>query len=339
MSLIETVATQLLDGIPASQAMETLMQVYQTEASLSSVMSRVRAAILDKGQRPPEYDDASLRALAGTNPEIHAFLNAPLREQYAIQRAHRTRAAWGPEAEQELAQLKLLPVNLDGFHLAKEETLNLKRQREGALLAKNDALLIVPDFAKLLGTVAAMLDTASPRDTFPRLILPLLLASGRRFAEIVNGRSTFAPAAHEQYTIFSGQLKKRRPQPPYSIPLLVPYSTFAKGLLALRQKQQNGKGVANLTNAQVTARCQSNVQRGLEAGALPGFPTTAHIHDLRSAYVAAVGALYVSPVSAPRMAMIVLGHEFLHDSLAYSHVRLEGVGGALAGSLGPLHID
>ena len=102
MSLIETVATQLLDGVPASQAMDTLMRVYTTEASLSSVMSRVRAAILDKGQRPPEYDDAPLRALAGTNPEIQAFLDAPLREQYAIQRAHRTRAAWGAEAEQAL---------------------------------------------------------------------------------------------------------------------------------------------------------------------------------------------------------------------------------------------
>ena len=332
---IEAVATQLIDGASAERAIDMLREVYTTEGSLSSAMSRVRATILDMGQRPHEYDDAPLRALASTNSEIEAFLNAPLREQYATQRAHRTRAAWGPEAEQALAQLKLLPGNLDGFHLAKEETLNLKRQREGALLAKNDALLIVPEVAKLLGTVAAMLDTASPRDTFPRLILPLLLASGRRFAEIVNGRSTFAPAAHEQYTIFSGQLKKRRPQPPYSIPLLVPYSTFAKGLLALRQKQ--GKTIAHLTNAQVTDRCQSNVQRGLDAGALPGFPVS-HIHDLRAAYVAAVGALYVSPISAPRMAMKILGHETLLDSLAYSHVSLQGVG-ALAGSLGPLHLD
>ena len=233
--------------------------------------------------------------------------------------------------------VKLLPANLDGFHLAKEETLRLKRQREESLLAKNDALVVIPDFAKLLATAKAMLDTATPRDTFPRLILPLLLVSGRRFAELCNGRSIFAPAANEQYTVFTGQLKKRRPQPQYSIPLLVPYDSFAKGLLALRQKQAMKGTVATFTNAQITARFQPNVQRGLEAGALPGMPTSSHIHDLRAAYVAGVGALFVSPVSAPRMAMKILGHETLLDSLAYSHVKLEGV--ELAGSLGPLHLD
>ena len=61
------------------------------------------------------------------------------------------------------------------------------------------------------------------------------------------------------------------------------------------------------------------------------------IHDLRGAYVAAVGAMFLSPVSAPRMAMRVLGHDTLQDSLAYSHVRLQGVG-ELEGSLGPLHL-
>ena len=139
--------------------------------------------------------------------------------------------------------------------------------------------------------------------------------------------------------VFSGQLKKRGAQVAYRIPLLVPYSTFAKGLLALRQRQaRSGKDAAVLTNAQATARYQKNVQRGLEAGALPGMPSGCHVHDLRATYVAAVGTLFVPPVSLPRMAMRVLGHETLQDSLSYSHVRLEGVG-AMAGSMGALHLD
>eukprot|EP00966_Prymnesium_polylepis_P272294 6290967-Prymnesium_polylepis.1 len=76
-----------------------------------------------------------------------------------------------------------------------------------------------------------MLETAAPNHSFARLILPLLAVSGRRLGEVVNGRSTFAPTPHGHYTIFSGQLKKRRPQPPYQIPLLVPFASFAKGLL------------------------------------------------------------------------------------------------------------
>ena len=311
-----------------------LRERYTTESSLSSAISRVRAAILDRNQRPPEYDDAPLRAFA-SNPGVQAFLDAPLREQYAIQRAHNARAAWGAAAEQALRRLRLLPANLDAFHLSREETLGLKRQREGNLLAKNDTLLVIPEFAKLLATASAMLDTASPTDTFPRLVLPLLLVSGRRFVEIVNGRSTFAPLPHEHYAMFAGQAKKRAATPPYRIPLLVPYGAFAKGLLALRQKQ--GAHLC-LTNAAVTKRYQKTVQRGLESHALPGFPTTARLHDLRATYVAAVGALFVSPASAPRTAMKILGHEALQDSLAYSHVRLEGVG-ALAASHGPLHLD
>ena len=51
--------------------------------------------------------------------------------------------------------------------------------------------------------------------------------SGRRFAELVNGRSTFAPAPHEHYTAFSGQLKKRGAQAAYRIPLLVPVTQVA----------------------------------------------------------------------------------------------------------------
>ena len=336
---IDAVVDQLLAGAPARAALAALRQTYATESSLSSAMSRVRAAVLDRGPRPPEYDDAPLRALAGSQPEIHAFLEAPPREQYAIQRAHRSRAAWGAEAERALAKLRLLPTNLDDFTLPRDETLTLKRQREEHLLAKNDALLVVPEFAKLLATATAMMETATPDDAFPRLILPLLLVSGRRFAELVNGRSTFAPAPHEHYAAFSGQLKKRGAQAAYRIPLLVPYATFAKGLLALRQRQARSRtSAAALTNAQATARYQANVQRGLEGGALPGMPHGSHIHDLRGAYVAAVGAMFVSPVSAPRMAMRVLGHDTLQDSLAYSHVRLQGVG-ALEGSLGPLHLD
>ena len=325
-------------GACAQAAIATLRQTYTTESSLGSAMSRVRAAILDRGERPREYDDAPLRALASGNPEIQAFLDAPLREQYDIQKAHRTRAAWGAEAEQELSRLRLLPANLDAFRLSRDETLSLKRQREASLLRKSDAPLTVPCFAKLLATVRAMLETATPNDTYARLILPLLLVSGRRFAEVANGRSTFVPLPAEHYAVFTGQLKKKGgvAPAPYTIPLLVPFGSFATGLLALRQKQ--ACALANLTNAETTKRWQKTVQRGLDGGALPGFPPTAHIHDLRATYVAAVGELFVSPVSAPRMAMRVLGHETLQDSLAYSHVRVEGVG-ELAASLGPLHLD
>ena len=255
-------------------------------------MSRVRACILDRNQPPVEYDPSELQGFA--SPEIEAFLCLPMREQYRTQREHRVRSSWGPEAEQALARLVVLPKSLDGFRLQKAETLNLKRQREGSLLTKNDNLLPPP----------------------------LLIVSGRRFGEMVNGRSTFAPTTHPYYTLFSGQLKKRCHQPPYQIPLLVPYSTFAQGLLALRQKQ-NGT-VTHLTNAKATSRYLPNVQRELEAGGL--LPSTSHVHDCRSVYVAAVVELFVPTVTLPRVAMRILGHDTLLDSLSYSSAKAINVG-------------
>ena len=332
--MIEAVANDLLNGASAEHAIATLKQTYTTEGSLSNAMSRVRASILDRNQPPIEYDPSELRALSSSNPDIEAFLRLPLRDQYKIQRDHRSRSSWGPEAEQALSRLQILPKSLDAFRLQKEETLTLKRQREDSLLSKNDHLLTF-DLQTLIDTCKAMLETAAPTHSFPRLILPLLAVTGRRFGELVNGRSTFAPTTHPHYTLFSGQLKKRGTQLSYQIPLLVPFPTFAKGLLALRQKQ-NGK-VANLTNAQATARYLPNVQRDLEAGGLPGVPITAHVHDCRSVYVAAVCQLFIPPVSLPRVAMKVLGHDTLMDSLSYSSAKADNVCG-LRHSLGPLYL-
>eukprot|EP00966_Prymnesium_polylepis_P134534 3109462-Prymnesium_polylepis.1 len=85
---------------------------------------------------------------------------------------------------------------MDGFALTKEQSLGLKRKRETAQLAKNECLVVVLDADALLEATRAMLQTASPTDTFGRLILPLLLVTGRRLTEVLSSRSTFAPCAH-----------------------------------------------------------------------------------------------------------------------------------------------
>ena len=82
-----------------------------------------------------------------------------------------------------------------------------------------------------------MLEAASEQDTFPRLVLPLLIASGRRSVEILSDRSSFAPTANEYEAVFDGAVKKRGKAKPFTIKLLVPYKTLAMGLVALRQRQ------------------------------------------------------------------------------------------------------
>ena len=97
------------------------------------------------------------------------------------------------------------------------------------------------------------------------------------------------------------------------------------------------KRQGDLSNAEVTASYGSNIQRGLNSGALPGVPPC-NIHKLRSVYNAMVNVLWTSPVSGPRTAMRILGHCTLHDSLHYSSIRLDGLDG-LRGSRGNLLFD
>lgn len=224
----------------------------------------------------------------------------------------------------------------DDFRLPRTSTNALKRKRDDAVIKKNETLIVVEDFGALLRTATAALQSATTDCSFASLILPLLLVSGRRLTEICSPRSTFKPTQHVHYTIFEGALKKRGHARPMVIPLLVPFSVFSVGLLALRQKQ--GASLANLSNTQIKNRYQGSVQRDLtQRDALPGAPSGIHTHDLRSVYLAATFAMFNSPYTLARTGMLVLGHETLREHLSYNNVRLRGVG-ALEGSLGPLHV-
>ena len=317
-----------------------LKERYKTVGSLNTSMSQVRALILDRNIPPPEYDQRSLEVLAEQHPGIRAFLDLPLRDKARIQRQHRVRSEWGADAEQALANLQLMPKNVEGFVMTRNESVVLKRRREESLLDQNDALIIIPDFAAVLAAAVSTLQAATPSETYGRLVIALALVSGRRLAELVNGRSTFSPTRHGEeapYALFGGQLKKRASEPPYQIPLLCSFAVFANGFRSLRKRQEEHGGVAGLTNAKCTAKYAPNVQRALAAGALPGLPCIC-IHKLRSVYNAAVSELFISNVSPPRTAMRILGHTTLEDSLHYSSARLDGLS-ALRASCGTLLFD
>ena len=334
MAAIREVTDMILRGATGDAALSVLKQTYKTLASLSTAMSHVRNAILDLDLRPDENDVTDLRALLDPSV-VDAFLALPLREQYRVQRDHASRPTWSDDAERALARLRLLPRALDAFQLTRQDAVALKRKREEALVAKNERLIVVPDTRALLEGVAEALRTASPAHSYARLILPLLLASGRRLTEITNRASTFTPLPHAHHCVFDGQLKKKGRAAPYTIPLLVPYELFRHALSALREKQS----AEPLTNAQAKARYQSNTARDLaKGGALRGMPAGCHTHDLRSTYLVLVCTLFVSPWTLPRTAQACLGHETMQESLSYQSVRLERAD-RLRGCLGPLALS
>lgn len=335
MAAVDAVADMIIhDGASGDAALEALRETYHTLSSLVTAMSHVRAAVLDRGFRPPEYDPVPLRAL--NPPDVDAFLALSPRDQYAVQRAHARDPTWPDDAERALAQLRILPPALDAFRLDQRQTNQLKRQRDDAIVSKNEHLIVIHDAPALLRAAAAALESATSERSYAKLILPLLLVSGRRLTEITNGRSTFTPIGDVRTTrhaTFAGQLKKKGAgATPYVIPLLVPFALFDRGLRALREKQRAEFG--QLTNLAAKGRYQPNTQRDLAKGVLVGFPRGCHIHDLRSAYMRLAFELFRSQWTFARSAMACLGHESLHESHAYANV--EANVGALCGSFGPL---
>ena len=234
--------------------------------------------------------------------------------------------------------------SMDTFKLTRDEIIQLKANQEASWIHKADNVLVVAQFDKLLKTVRALLDTARPEHSNARLILPLLISSGRRLSEICNGRSTFAPTDRPFACLFGGQLKRKgTDSASYVIPLLVPYSSFANGMAAFRQKQvavtsdkrRAKTTVATLTNAQVKTRYQFPLQCALAKNGVVSLPKC-HIHDLRALYAAAVWELYeCRPQAFNRVLMRVLGHCISKDSLSYIHVQLDDVE-SLRHTFGPL---
>ena len=87
-------ARALVEGEPGAEVVRTLQTRHTTLHSLQKALSNVRAILVDGGHRPPEYDTAPLRAAMPDAAEVRAFLDAPLREQLKIQRAHRANPTW-----------------------------------------------------------------------------------------------------------------------------------------------------------------------------------------------------------------------------------------------------
>ena len=320
-------AQKLIAGTPGYEVRAELEKTNVKLSSLSSTMSRVRSIVVEAGHRHPEYEQscAPLRAFE-SDPAVAEFLTAPLAKQLSTQRSHHGTPSWSEEMEVALSQVKLLPSNMDSFALTRFESLELKRQQETALLVKNGSVIVVQNAGRVLKRVEEVLQsTAMVKDTAV-LAIALLIVSGRRMSEILNGCSTFEPVpGDERSTLFSGQLKKRGEGHSYTIPLLVPYETFARGIEELRRRQG---GKVDMTNREVSKeysmplkRELQRCERGRSFVRLPRMKT----HDLRSLYMAYVWQLFQCEHTYPRTAMHCLGHVSLAESLSYANIRVEGV--------------
>lgn len=240
-----------------------------------------------------------------------------------------------------IARGVILPASMNSFWLSGHEARQLQIDQEQAQMRKNEDINIIriDNAPRLLKGAIHLLETAKPTDTYARLILPLLMITGRRLSEICGGKAVFAPVeGRSTYAHFSGQLKQGADAESYVIPLLCDFKTFAIGWLALQQRQQvkgNKKrgAEAELSHKETAARYGGNTNKYLAKGKWLPLPKygqkkgsteqkSCHAHDLRSIYMAYVYEMYDCPDTFNRSCMRVLGHQKLAESLSYNNVSL-----------------
>lgn len=166
-----------------------------------------------------------------------------------------------------------------------------------------------------------LMSNLAERFSISELAASLLLACGRRMAELLNGRSKFtAVRSFDRCVRFSGQLKKPLgPGEAYVIPLLIPAAIFLRAHGALRMRQGD---VSALNNDQISNRYHGGLSRLMPQL----FPEVGNVHNLRGVYIAIAFQMFeFGTKSFTAAIMQTLGHESMDVTLSYSHIVVRNI--------------
>ena len=332
---IQELAKSLMDGdLSAEEAKRILCNTYDSLNSVRSKMTTIRDLVF---KETPPMDVSGILELETDPPEsMHVFVNSSRKQQYKIQRNHASNPTWSEEAENYLVSLEIVPACITGLVLTKRECNQLQQKSEQAVVDANMHPYVIEEGDKLISQIEEKMKGATEHDSIGDLAISILLATGRRTCEILNGASSFTNVDGEPYhALFAGQAKAGNDAPAYIIPILVPFAVLEHAMNVLRAKQ----GEKRFTNMEAKIKYQSAIRKrklkmiSEEQLALPPMKT----HALRKVYVAMVQELFDSPYAFNATVMKCCGHSRIKDSLAYSVVKIKGI--AENGRLGKMIVE
>lgn len=202
-----------------------------------------------------------------------------------------------------------VPDSVQRMMLSKEQYTDINKQQAKSLEKRANSTTTITNATDFISNVLSGLTSDEPG----RLIPALLLATGRRSAEVLN--TIELNGIDDRYAAeFTGQLKKRPGESHmYKIPLLAPYPVVQQALTKLKNI---------LSNPKSPWRHQSTINRAVAAATKP-YDLSAH--KLRSIF--AMANFHIHKPKATENAYIasILGHDGLSTSTHYNHFRLEGV--------------
>ena len=294
------------ERLDAGESAETVMRDLRTRYGTLRCVN-VKACLVRGMCRPtPEYLDACEELM--TRHEV-------LRECFDVQTGVCSDAAHRPLLRELPPRLS---ENVRRFTITREEVRQCKREAAYRAISKNRCVERV-DARRLLTHARHVVHVGT--GTVPELTFALMLLTGRRECEILNGQSAFTP--HTEYSVsFLGQAKKRGAEAEYVIPTLAPVDQIVATLASLRDRQQH----TVLTNHATSRRYQSYLSRSLTA--LDPWSECKRVHSLRGLYACMAYRLFDwGERSEAFVTMCLLGHSSLNESLVYTPFQL---GDALA---------
>lgn len=306
-------AARLDAGEAGEDVLRDMRARYTTLACLSTKVSLVRTLCAPCAEYARAVD-ATVLADAAHQARFRAL-------------AHADRPRCAPSDPEEVrAALRALPrrlaPNARALRLTTQETKACKRAGAARAVAKNRTRAAVDGRALLAHARATLAAPAAA--CVPELTLALMVTTGRRECELLNGASTFAEEA--PYALrFRGQAKKRdahlvlEEREERVVPCLAPARDVLCAFAALRARQRHGV----LDNAAASRRYQSALSRHMAARAPWCAGTARRVHSLRGAYTCMCLRLFDWGAMADAyVAMCILGHSGLFESLVYTPFAL-----------------
>ena len=208
-----------------------------------------------------------------------------------------------------------LPANVYALRVTRPEMRACKTLGIRSTLEKNRRRVCVSGRA-LLADARRIVASPSSHDLLD-VAMALMLVTGRRTCEVLNGRSSF-DALDDHALSFAGQAKKRGRAEAYHIPTLAPTNDILKAFDDLRLRQD----AQQLTNAKTSLRYQRPLSLRLAARA-PLWSQVGCIHGLRGTYACMCLRLFDwGDASDAFVAMCILGHRGVQESLVYTPFAL-----------------
>lgn len=334
-ALMKSWVKRLVDGEEGRSVLASMRKEYKNPCTLTSKISILRKEFVQTGTTHKDFEKRERRI----NKRAKHLPNKNKDREFAVLfeasslwdkvQKHRS-LHWKTGHKfkddllrQEFEALRILPDNLKSLRADEGETGTCNEKAVKTRLRRNKEMINVKNGKALHDKIRLLLQPPKneEEETISEMILGLCAASGRRTAEIANGRSVFLPMPKQRYgAIFLGQLKKKgkKRETNYTIALLVPFEEFATALERLRERQGD---VSHLSNKKISIRYQGNLSRTMKE-TFSELSSRARAHDLRAMYAQMVFQAFDWEASFNHVTMRMLGHDTLEQSLSYSTVKV-----------------